>query len=543
MGKSIIWVIFLLFFIAAAFAQEDLSCTSDIDCLFIFGDGSVCDIETAQCLPPEGDLLVQKSSPAAGGTPVISLDTEKVEASLSSLQSQLDSLSAKVSAMETEDLNLQIKLSGIESSLNSISKTLEELKKKDIKTVSTGLASLQKNLENASSEITVLQEDVVSSSKKINFWNVFWIVLIVLALAGIVLYFMQRKGKINPGDFKNFFQPKPQISRDIHGFITQQIRIGKKFSQIKEELLKTGWSLPEIEWAYKETTRKNYQEYLQKKPSAEVSAGKFVGQKFSARPSAITSQNKVMVISLITVVLIVAGVFFLATASGKAIYLQKLIAGTKNATAGEISYTLQCTPPHILNPEKEGCCLDTNKNAVCDYTEKEKNQTQFEIMDEGKPCLDNRQCDPGLCINSQCSYLSKLYKMKLDDCSKVCNYYSAEFLTSDGEAYNLKPLEGSYTGAGALSWKLLTAPNHCKEEAAILPVKTVKNKPGQVISEEIIALSKGQSSKVITHPYAPKLAFSLTVKYIYELCADDENDLYQLMVKQKQLKTPIQVLE
>lgn len=533
MRKSITWLVFCIFYIAMVFsvsAQEDYPCTSDIECLYgAFGEGSICDLETGQCLAPEGDLLIQESSPVADGTPVISLEAEEVEASLSSLQSQLDDLSAKVSAMETEDINFQIKLSGIESSLNSISKTLEELKKKDIKTVSTGLASLQKNLENASSEITVLQEDVESSSKKINFWNIFWILLIVLTLAGIVLYFLQRKGKINLRDFKSFFQPKPQISRHIHSFITQQIRIGKKFSQIKEELLRTGWSLPEIEWAYKETTRKNYQEYLQRKSSG--------------RPSAITSQNKVMVVSLITVVLIVVGVFFLATASGKAIYFQKLIAGTKNATAGEISYTLQCTPPHILNPEKEGCCLDTNKNTVCDYIEKEKNQTQFEIMDEGKACLDSRQCDPGLCINGQCSYLSKLYKMKLDDCSKVCNFYSAEFLTSDGEAYNLKPLEGSYTGAGAVSWKLLTAPNHCKEEAAILPIKIAKNKPGQVISEEIIALSKGQSSKVITHPYAPKLAFSLTVRYIYELCADDEDDLYQLMVKQRQLKAPIQVLE
>jgi hypothetical protein len=347
------------------------------------------------------------------------------------------------------------------------------------------------------------------------------------------------------------FQSKPTVSRQIHNFITQQIRLGKKYRQIHNELLNAGWSPEEIEWAYKETTRKNYQEFVKTKnlgynlmANGEKNDGeKRISARTSVQSSIVSDKNRIMIISLVTIVLIVVGVFFLSKASGKAIHFEKLVAGSKNAMSGEISYSIQCTPPHILSLERDTCCLDTNNNKVCDDIDREQNQTQFEITDEGKKCIDNRQCTPALCINNQCAYISKLYKMKMNACSKICSFYSVEILTSDGETYNIKPQEGSYSGAGAISWKLLAGSNHCQEEPTIIPIKITKNKPGQTLSEEIITIRKTESSKVITHPYAPKLAFSLTAKNVHELCAYDEAELNQLMIKQKQLQSPIKVVE
>ena len=56
--------------------------------------------------------------------------------------------------------------------------------------------------------------------------------------------------------------------------------------------------------------------------------------------------------------------------------------------------------------------------------------------------------------------------------------------TSDKESYDLKPKQGSYTGAGALEWKLLEMPQYCKGESAIVPVNIIKKQTGQKISEE-----------------------------------------------------------
>lgn len=539
MRKYLIYLVFCIFLIASASAL-DCSYEEDPDlyCLPFYGTGSVCDLDTGECLPPEGEDLTEPPAPTLT-IPTVSDD----------LQSQIDALSVKINSLQSSDINLQLKIDQIQASLNSLSTKLEDMKKKDMPTFSTGLAGLQKDLKNITSEVNQTQLMAQSASTKINFWNFLWIFLIVIAIFITVIYFLQRSGKIDLGNLDNLkklFQPKPALSRHIHNFITQQIRVGKKFPQIKEELLNADWSQEEIEWAYKETTRKNYQEFLQKKTpgfSSIMSTEKKVSSRPSSQPSSTSDKNKVMIVSLITVVLLVVGVFFLAKASGKAIYFEQWIAGSKNATSGEITYSVKCTPPHILNPERDGCCLDTNNNALCDNIEKEQSQTQFEIVDEGKDCLDNRQCSPALCINSKCSYLSKLYKMKMNACSKICSFYGAEILTSDGETYTIKPQEGSYSGAGAINWKLLAGSNHCQEEPAVLPIKITKNKPGETLSEEIVTISKSQSSKVITHPYAPKMAFSLTVKNIHELCAYDEAELNQLMIKQKQMQAPIKVLE
>lgn len=538
MRKYLIYLVFCIFLIASASAQEGCGSEDDPDlyCTLIYGEGAYCDLDYDECIPPEGDL---------SGTPPVT-PTLTIPTAAGDLQSQINALSVKINSLQSSDINLQLKIDQLQASLNSLSTKLEDVKKKDITTFSTGLASLQKDLENITSEVNQTQLVAQSASAKINFWNFLWIFLIVIAIFITVFYFLQRSGKIDLGNLKTFFRQKPAPSRHIHNFITQQIRVGKKFSQIREELLNASWSPEEIEWAYKETTRKNYQEFLRKKTpgfSSIISTEKKVSSRPSSQPSFTSDKNKVMIVSLITIVLIVAGVFFLAKASGKAIYFEQWIAGSKNATSGEITYSVKCTPPHILNPERDGCCLDTNNNALCDQIEKEQNLSSFEIVDEGKDCIDNRQCTPALCINNKCSYLSKLYKMKMNACSKICSFYSAEILTSDGETYTIKPQEGSYSGAGAINWKLLAGSNHCQEEPTILPIKITKNKPGETLSEEIVAISKSQSSKVITHPYAPKLAFSLTVKNIHELCAYDEAELNQLMIKQKQMQAPIKVLE
>ncbi|MEK6845112.1 MAG: hypothetical protein AABY26_00015, partial [Nanoarchaeota archaeon] len=192
-------------------------------------------------------------------------------------------------------------------------------------------------------------------------------------------------------------------------------------------------------------------------------------------------------------------------------------------------------------PEKTSCCLDNNTNALCD--DREISSGQEIALVEGKKCRDNKQCGNNLCLNQQCTALSSIYSQPLGSgaCSKVCNFYVVDILTSDGETYTLKPKEGSYTAAGALDWNILSAPDHCLEESAIVPIKITRKKPGKIINEEVISLSQGQSSKALTHLYVPNLMFTLKAKRVYELCGVDANDLRTLMEKHSVLETALKV--
>jgi len=307
---------------------------------------------------------------------------------------------------------------------------------------------------------------------------------------------------------------------EIRTYIRDNLRLGRRYSHITQKLMETGWLKEEINQAYQEVLQGVQSSKVRKAPSSPLTDSNI-------------QRNKVLAIIGVSILLIVGLVFFLNSSVGKAIYFEKLIGGSKNATSGEVTYTVECTPPHILNPEKNGCCLDENKNGKCDQEEKQVVVNQTDLTHS---CLDHRQCGQSKCINGKCSNISSLYTLPLSSCSKVCNFYNVEMLTSDEELYTVKINEGSYTGAGALDWTVLAAPNHCLEESTLVPIEVVRKKTGAILTREIITLSLGQNSKVFTHPYVPRLAFTLTLGNVYELCAEDAAQLNVLFQKQKVLE-------
>mgnify|MGYP001582331241 FL=1 len=135
-------------------------------------------------------------------------------------------------------------------------------------------------------------------------------------------------------------------------------------------------------------------------------------------------------------------------------------------------------------------------------------------------CDDNRECGYGLyCVANTCKSLSSLYAGE-GDCSKLCSYYAIKILTSDGETYDLKPKQGSYTGAGALEWKTMQMPQHCKGEQPIVPINILTKNTGEVIGENVILLHEGQTSPVLTHPNISKITFTLTLADVFESCPE-----------------------
>lgn len=537
-------VIALLFVILISLVSaQEYPCVTDEDCPYIEGENSYCDLDSGLCVIPEATVTPTTSSevfiPPASSPPFVTADNAftNLQLQIDTLRSDLDTLSVQV---ENGDSQTQAQLQSLEATLKTLSIKIDELKKKDLGKFSTGLAGMQEGLKNATEEVGSLK----SKASQAQFLSYF-ILLVVIASGGAgVAYYLKRleklRGKTATGT---------SLTKESYHYINKLIKNGKKFPQIKEKLAAAGWSEEEIEKAYQATTRHNYRKYLQGHSSAEGTTVSTIGagasyHSSSRRSTGGAEQNKVKAIAIagVSLILIIGVLFLLRGTTGKAIHFERLVDGSVNATSGELTYTVECTPPHMLTPEKTSCCLDNNTNALCDDREISSEQNKI-ALEEGKKCRDNKQCGNNLCLNQQCTALSSIYHQPLGSgaCSKVCNFYVVEILTSDGETYTVKPKEGSYTAAGALDWTILSAPDHCLEESAIVPIKITRKKPGKIINEEIISLGQGQSSKALTHPYVPNLMFTLKVKKAYELCGVDANDLRTIMEKQSALETALRV--
>ncbi len=527
--KTVTWLLLVvLVIVVSAFAQEETFCETDEDCLFSLGEGSYCDPNTNLCippldLPPEEIPIGPETTISLSEGPLPSADTSAItslQLQIDALQTSIDELSAGVNSLESDAGN---RLANLESKLQSLSEKLDALKSKDMPKFNTGLAALQKDVNETSEELSSVQEEL---DRKGFILYTFLVLVLLGVLAGVVYYLWYYTGG----------QSQVTTSYNSYAYITKSIKQGKKFPQIKKELLNAGWSDAEIEQAYKETIKQNYQHFLQKSqqgvtaktaPQEQKKPHQLSQHPKSSSPAS-SNQVKAIAIALVSLVLIGGGILFLGDNVGQAIHFEKLVGGSTNKTSGEVTYSVECTPPHILNPERNSCCLDANNNTLCDNLEKTSNVTSLAA---GKKCHDHQQCGTNKCINNICTPPT-YYSTPLDSCSKVCNYYSLDVLTSDGETYTIRPGEGSYTAAGALDWTVMKTPNHCIEESVIVPIEIGRKKTGgKIINTEIITLSKGGTSATLKHAFVPKLAFTLTLDKVNELCAPGEAELKTLIIK------------
>jgi hypothetical protein len=131
-------------------------------------------------------------------------------------------------------------------------------------------------------------------------------------------------------------------------------------------------------------------------------------------------------------------------------------------------------------------------------------------------CRSTSECTKGLyCIEGTCGTIETLYEQ---ECANKCVYKGATLHTSDDEVYELVRGKGSYSYAGALSWKLLPTPMICPGEDFAIPIEITKVNYGEVLESNVITLRKEETSTVIIHPTAKKVAFTLEVQDINVDC-------------------------
>ncbi|MBU0470472.1 MAG: hypothetical protein KJ598_00370 [Nanoarchaeota archaeon] len=526
LGHYLVLVVITLVFASFVLADFDtyFFCVTNEDCtVYNNGEQYYCNFNTSTCfqtettstdntltdttndttvdLAAEGDLTSLEEEVIAMETAFLVLQNElaTTKVSLNSLSDELSLIKGQLTSMEVDVSNINNQLQQLSSSNTQISSQTNSL--------ATGLAGLQEDIVSTKSSLDQLQVDLEQKQARNRL-----IVIAILVLIGI-------SAAVGVGYYVTKDKKSPQkISPEIISYITSHIQKGSKFSDIKTNLLKAGWIEEDIDWAYKETVKHNYGKFRQpglKKKEAEVQprSAKTIKPN-GAKP--INDPKKLIYVAVVSILLIGGLLFVLRGAStGKAIELSKLVGGVEGGQSGKVEYTIECTPPHILTPDGDGCCLDEDNNAVCDNLEGRQAGALT-----GSACTDNKQCPQGeYCINDYCTALSSLYQ-GTGDCSKQCEIYAIEMTTSDKETYNIKPKGGSYTSAGALEWKTLKMPIHCKGEQPIVPINIIQKKTGEIINERVITLKQGETSKILTHPSIPSVQFSLKANRIYYSCEE-----------------------
>ncbi|HLC88649.1 MAG TPA: hypothetical protein VJG49_01300 [Candidatus Nanoarchaeia archaeon] len=437
-----------------------------------------------------------------------SAEADSTSGDLASLEALMADLESRVALLQNNILTLESDSAAMASELSSLTNTITALQQQvdsvnanfnvnqeELGRFSTGLAGMQETLNATQSNLSMIFQQVASGKAMTTIILVIFLLLAIAAAVGIGYY-------VTNGKFGGAGGPK--VDSRVLNYITSHIRRGKKYPHIKEQLLKAGWKEEHIEQAYKTTMKENYQRYLQRSGTKPLGSGKSIGY----------DQKKIFTIMVITAVLIIGIVLVVNGTVGKAIEWEKLIGGEVGGRNGKVSYQVECTPPHILAPDGDACCLDENNNLLCDSSEREVEETV------GSICTDNNQCPPGqYCLDGSCGLLSSLYT-GAGDCSRMCNYYALTISTSDGEIYtSVKPKTGSYTATGVLEWKVLAVPDYCKGEPAVVPFRIIRKEAGEIINEEVLTLRKGETKQMLVHPEETN-TFSLKIDRIKELCPE-----------------------
>ncbi len=325
-------VIFLVLLSFFAFADTDLgtACSSPSDCNFCTAYGwacycsqasKTCQISGDTSVPANTNQTPNQTSAASQTLPQNSTSTSAAVAPISVVdQQQFSALEKEVAILKPRIENLENTFRGLQGKINEISieiaqqrsslqslsseqRELENQLNLELKSVSTGLAGLQENVAETQAEVASLEEAVTQRQALVRtFIYVLLIIAVFAGIAGFILY-QKKSGKT--------------FEQEVLDYITQHIKAGRKFLHIKDELLKAGWPEEEIQKAYKETVRRNYQKYAQKQPSSHIKK-----VSVESKLTASYDKNKILGIALVSVLLVIGIFFLLRETTGQAIHFE-----------------------------------------------------------------------------------------------------------------------------------------------------------------------------------------------------------------------------
>ncbi len=447
-----IFSVISLVFIVSADTDLGVGCSADADCARI----PDCSAGECQCLPGRGGVrscfLIEEGDGGGGGeepppgddvdvrlppqnnnvTNNISNETAArraeaaaataLNAQVLSLQQQIAALQAQQQGTANASTTLQQSITILQGSVSAIQATVTqhsssiqtiqaqlaqiEQNKKAIESEqqarATGQASLQKSIDVAQKDLETVEEGLEKEQNFTKLIKYAFFILLAVAVALIVAYYMtSKKGS------------KKVVNEQIVGYINKQIKMGKKFPFIKESLVKAGWSEQAIQAAYKETEKRNYQNYLQKGESQEPAAAK-PSSSSKSRPLH-QHRSKIVAITVFSLIVLIGLLFLLkGVTTGKAIHF--------DSAAGLDTAFMEALEERII--ENEFYPL-VSSGVFCVQVKDEELSSSYMVFktpEEHVVLPAARQCDEG---------------GKFDFAVKFLNWESFDFLVNDLSCMNI----------------------------------------------------------------------------------------------------------
>ncbi len=332
---------------------------------------------TLQLLQEQSASVEDRLAAMESGTVTLSQGYQTLQTQLTQLQSSIDSLQSRVQKLESEQV------------------TVKESFKQEVRGVSTGLATLQSKVESTNENLDSVQQELDTQSSKTTWLTVLFVVLLVAGV-GIGIYIYMNAGAEESVE---------EVDEQILKYITKHIKAGKKFPQVKDALLKAGWAESDINWAYKETLKKNYQSYLAKGASGTVASGLVGGSTVEESSTQATTgrsnrdKQKSMVIGIVGIVILIGLMFLVKSVGiGQAIHFgsqEELSKGVHDALTAQIAEN-----PFYSELEYAMICVQVLDEGQAVSYRISKTPFGHEIMDAPLPCDQDIKYDASFKFSS-----------------------------------------------------------------------------------------------------------------------------------------------
>jgi hypothetical protein len=324
--RGVLLIVMVVVLASFVIAPGVIFCGDDIDCAPL-GVDYACDLNVGECVqldfPDEvltdeelfaeidGMVLDENFTLDENATQELFVPAEpSIDDKIAVLQNRFVVLDTRVSEMESsgsgvviQDLQSQLlELRTQVESLNTQVQLMTYDTQQNLDQALAGLAVLQDELSGTQSQLSEVEEEIQAREKKAAFNRMMaTIAIIAMVFVALTYYILSHnKGHV----------PKTDVPGEIRVYITKEIQKGKHYGQIRQDLLKAGWNEKHIKEAYEQTSRKNYEQYLQ-------SQGKS-GPKSHFAPH---QTKKIISITLLTIGILSILIFFVSNSTGQAYYL------------------------------------------------------------------------------------------------------------------------------------------------------------------------------------------------------------------------------
>jgi hypothetical protein len=297
------------------YCQEN-SCNLIGDELIIEGDNYYLFDETEIFLGLNDPNLYEENNQSNTSTSTV--DNSDLESQIAELNINVNQLNINLNQLKIDQNSLKSEVNGLKQlglNLEQINNNLQQLNLRlnqveenldgEISSAIAGLAAVQIDLDVTRNELQQVEDDLASESKVTTILTYVFFILLTISVALAIIYFINRK------------KPKYKLNKQIASYITQKVREGKKYPQIKVALINSGWHEDEVEWAYKSTIKHNYTRYLK-------SSGSVVKPQRPKTEKNKFGSNKMIIIIVVSIIILLMAFFVLRGGTGQAIHFGTL---------------------------------------------------------------------------------------------------------------------------------------------------------------------------------------------------------------------------